>query len=252
MASIVIPPDHVLLSASFLKRIAALLSSLDIPRRSIPDWIADTLYEYGGSVAHASGAVFDRRSVDVDEAFGNEGSFRWISDFVRLKDQSYKQSPQKRILARVRLIVLCLILCGLLESWGQPERANDDSGPVNLGKYRQRAARIQVGAAHVDAMRVLVGLLYGDSADKFWLVAVSQITERCSERGTVFPTDVRDLDFNVLSPRKGSGHEVSNELLRKSFGKVKFAKRGTFTPRKGRTTSRKISKTSSVRPSRHT
>jgi len=78
MTSIVIPPDQVLLSAYFLRRIAALLASLDIPRRSIPDWIADTLYEYGGKVSHASGAHFDVHAVDVDDAFGNEGSFRWV------------------------------------------------------------------------------------------------------------------------------------------------------------------------------
>lgn len=72
MTSIVIPPDHILLSASFLRRIASLLASLDIPRRSIPDWIADTLYEYRGKVTHSSGDRFDIRSVDVDEAFGNE------------------------------------------------------------------------------------------------------------------------------------------------------------------------------------
>jgi len=249
MTSIVIPPDHILLSASFLRRIASLLASLDIPRRSIPDWIADTLYEYRGKVTHSSGDRFDIRSVDVDEAFGNEGSFRWVSDFLKLKDQSWKQSPQKRVLARIRLIVLCLILSGLLESWGEPERAPDESGPNSFGKYRQRAARTLVGVSRVDAMRVLSGILEGDASGKFWSRVTMLIASRNVRDGSVSPTNLHEMDFSVLNPKKGSGHEVSNRLLGIRIGGG--IKPATKARGRKRSSSRAVSKASPLRPPRH-
>lgn len=249
MTPIVIPPDQVLLSAYFLRRIAALLASLDIPRRSIPDWIADTLYEYGGKVSHASGAGFDVHAVDVDEAFGNEGSFRWVSDFLKLKDQSWKQSPQKRVLARIRLIVLCLILSGLLESWGEAERVSDKGGPNSFGKYRQRAPRVQVGTSRVDATRSLASILRGAASDEFWSRVMSIISIRDVTENRLSPTNQHELDFGVLNPKKGSGHEVPNRLLGiRVGGGIKPA---TKARGRKRSSSRAVSKATPLRPPRH-
>lgn len=248
MTSIVIPPDHVLLSASFLSRIASLLASLDIPRRSIPDWIADTLYEFGGKVSHASGDRFDVRSVDVDEAFGNEGSFRWVSDFLKLRDGSWKQSPQKRVLARIRLIVLCLILSGLLESWGEPERAPDESGPNSFGKYRLRAARIQVGVSRVNPLRALTGMLRGEDADKFWARVVAAVSRLDTGLGKLSPTVMYEMNFDVLNPKKGTGREVSDRLYGIRIGKIGPATKARF---RRLSASRAVSKAPPLRPTRH-
>jgi hypothetical protein len=139
--SIVIPPDDVLLDRKFQRRVAVLLASLNIPRRRIADWIADTIYGFGGKIEDSDGDRFGLYPDDVDEAFDNEGSFRWISDFVKLADRPSRQSPQRRVLARIRLIVLCLIICGLLESWGEEEKDAPESPVEMFNVYRSRRAR---------------------------------------------------------------------------------------------------------------
>ena len=42
----------------------------------------------------------------IDLAFGDDGSFRWLSDFLSFASEPPKQKPQRRVLTRLRLIDL--------------------------------------------------------------------------------------------------------------------------------------------------
>jgi hypothetical protein len=56
------------------------------------------------AVDRADGRPFELP--DIDDAFGGDGSFRWLSDFIRFAEDPPHQLPQRRIIARLRLIDL--------------------------------------------------------------------------------------------------------------------------------------------------
>lgn len=82
----------------------------DLSRRGIPDWIAHVtynfLYEDKGRILWPVGRVFEIGDETIDLAFGDDGSFRWLSDFLSFASQPPKQKPQRRVLTRLRLIDL--------------------------------------------------------------------------------------------------------------------------------------------------
>lgn len=77
-----------------------------MPRRKIPDWIADTIYGCKGKIVWSDGTPFIIGDTEIDDAFSNDGSFRWLSDFIGFADHPPVQAPQRRLLARLRLIYL--------------------------------------------------------------------------------------------------------------------------------------------------
>lgn len=107
---IVVASDRELRRRSYFARLAmatkALQAELDISRREMPDWIADTIYEHRGEIVSPDGRPFDVSDTDIDDAFNNDGSFRWLSGFVRFAEESPRQAPQSRVLDRLRLIDL--------------------------------------------------------------------------------------------------------------------------------------------------
>nr|WP_313665896.1 hypothetical protein [Brucella intermedia] len=181
-SEVIIPPDRVLLQPRFLRRIATLLAKLNIPRRSVPNWIADTIYDFEGEITDSDGSRFRLYPDDIDEAFSNEGSFRWISDFVKLKDQPWKQSPQRRVLARIRLIVLCLIICGLLESWGEAEITSAVPSSASLDGYRRRKSRTTTYAVDARAIQAMNTLLSGRGANPIWMNVHQAVIKKIRER----------------------------------------------------------------------
>jgi len=107
---IVVASDRELRRRSYFRRLAmatkALLAELALSRREMPDWIADTIYAYRGEVVWPEGRPFNVSDTDIDDAFNNDGSFRWLSGFIRFADAAPRQAPQSRILDRLRLIDL--------------------------------------------------------------------------------------------------------------------------------------------------
>lgn len=85
---------------------AALKTELEISRREIPNWIADAIYGYDGMILWPSGVVFQVGDTDIDDAFNNDGSFRWLSTFICFADVPPLQAPQRRVFDRLRLIDL--------------------------------------------------------------------------------------------------------------------------------------------------
>jgi len=91
---------------SHVQRLAMATRALELPRRAIPDWIADQVYGFEGEILWPDGAPFVVTDTAIDEAFNDDGSFRWLSDFLRFADTEPRQRPQARVLDRLRLIDL--------------------------------------------------------------------------------------------------------------------------------------------------
>lgn len=107
---IIVASDDELARRSCFQRIAmatgALQTELNLSRREIPDWIADTIYGFDGEIVWAHGGPFIVSDTAIDDAFGNDGSFRWLSGFVRFAEEPPRQAPQYRVITRLRLIEL--------------------------------------------------------------------------------------------------------------------------------------------------
>ena len=89
-------------------RTIVVASDAELRRRSYFRRMAistrDLIYLYEGPVELPGGSTFLISDSAIDDAFGDDGSFRWLSDFVRFADTPPRQAPQWRVLARLRLI----------------------------------------------------------------------------------------------------------------------------------------------------
>lgn len=72
----------------------------------MPNWIADVIFRYEGQITWGNGDRFVIADTAIDHAFNEDGSFRWISDFLNFAETPPRQRPQDRVLARLRLIDL--------------------------------------------------------------------------------------------------------------------------------------------------
>jgi hypothetical protein len=104
--TVVVASDAELLRRSHFQRLATATRALGISRREIPNWIADTIWGFRGRIAWPDGRPFEVGDEDIDLAFNDDGSFRWLSGFMYFDSTDPKQNPQRRILARLRLIDL--------------------------------------------------------------------------------------------------------------------------------------------------
>ncbi len=80
--------------------------ALELPRRDIPNWIADHVFGFDGLIVWPTGLPFVLSDAAIDDAFNDDGSFRWLSDFLRFVQSPPRQRPQERILDRLRLLDL--------------------------------------------------------------------------------------------------------------------------------------------------
>lgn len=101
---VVVASDWELRRRSHYMRLAISTVALDVSRRELINVVADTIYGFKGKIIWPNGTAFVMPY--VDDAFGNEGSFRWVSDFLRFAENPPRQMPQQRIIARLRLIDL--------------------------------------------------------------------------------------------------------------------------------------------------
>lgn len=84
--------------------------SLGISRREVPNFIVDTVFNFNGPIIYPNGKPYEISDTWIDDAFRNDGSFRWLSDFVGFAGRPPMQTPQKRVLERLRLIDLAFRL----------------------------------------------------------------------------------------------------------------------------------------------
>lgn len=103
---LIVPPARVLLTPHYYARLAIAVSNLKLPRRKIPDWIADYIYREDITFFFASGSLYEIDDEEIDYAFGGDLSFRWISDFKRSAGRIPLNSPHHTIELRLRLLAL--------------------------------------------------------------------------------------------------------------------------------------------------
>ena len=107
---IVVATDEELTRRSYFQRLAiaaaALMAEAEVSRREFPNWMADVILSYEGKVMWPHGGPFTVRDTAIDDAFNNDGSFRWLSGFINFAEAAPRQNPQYRILTRLRLIDL--------------------------------------------------------------------------------------------------------------------------------------------------
>ena len=103
--TIVMAADYQLLRKSHFRRLAIAAAAEDISRREWPNAIADAIYGFEGTIYYANGRKFEPTDTEVDDTF-DDPEFRWISDFLAFAEVEPRQKPQRRTLARLRLIDL--------------------------------------------------------------------------------------------------------------------------------------------------
>lgn len=101
---IVVASDTQLRRRSHFQRLAIATAALDVSRRKLIDDISDEIYGFRGTFVWPNGEAF--AIPDIDDAFNNDGSFRWLSDFIKFAEEEPRQHPQRRIIERLRLIDL--------------------------------------------------------------------------------------------------------------------------------------------------
>ena len=103
---ILVASDRELRNTHYCHRLAIATANLGLPRREIPNWTADVIFEYEGRILWPNLKPFTITNTAIDDAFNDDGSFRWFSSFIQFKDRFPKMRPQYRILRRLRLIDL--------------------------------------------------------------------------------------------------------------------------------------------------
>lgn len=96
--------DRQLKRKSHFQRLAIATAAMDVSRRELINVLSETIYNFEGHLLWPEGDVYE--VPDVDDAFGDDGSFRWVSDFIRFAETPPRQVPQGRIVERLRLIDL--------------------------------------------------------------------------------------------------------------------------------------------------
>lgn len=109
---VVVACDEQLKRKSHYQRLGIAYSNLPFSRRAVPDFVNDTICDFLNSdrkIRWADGRSFVYRDEAIETAFRNELNFRWISDLIRtVTNGGPKQSPQDRVLERMRLLDLAL------------------------------------------------------------------------------------------------------------------------------------------------
>lgn len=104
LRTVSVATDAELRRPSHFQRLAIATAALEVSRRKLPDMIADAIYGFEGQIIWPDGTTYDLPY--IDEAFGDEGTFRWLSDFIKFAVVPPRQVPQRRVLERLRLIDL--------------------------------------------------------------------------------------------------------------------------------------------------
>lgn len=103
--TVVMASDYQLQRIPHVSRLAIAAVAEGLSRRKWPDAIADAIYGFEGTIYYADGRRFEPTDTEVDDTF-RDPEFRWMSDFLAFAEVPPRQRPQRRTLARLRLIDL--------------------------------------------------------------------------------------------------------------------------------------------------
>lgn len=103
--SVVMATDFQLGRKPHMQRLAIAAKAEGLPRREWPNAIADAIYGFEGTIYFADGRKFEPTDTEIDDTFADP-EFRWVSDFLSFATVEPRQRPQRRVIARLRLIDL--------------------------------------------------------------------------------------------------------------------------------------------------
>lgn len=109
--TIVVPEPSEVLTISYYHELAKAVADLRHPdgrrmsRRDVPFWMADQLFS-DVSFVRKDGSAFEVTDTAIDDAFNDDGSFRWLSDLVAFAENPPRQTPQARLAPRLILLSL--------------------------------------------------------------------------------------------------------------------------------------------------
>ena len=104
VAEVFMARPAALRSRSYFRRLAIATRNLGLSRREIPNWMANTIFRFEGVIRSHDGQALNITDTAIDDAFRNDGSFRWLSDFMGFAERPLRQSPQMRVVVRLQLL----------------------------------------------------------------------------------------------------------------------------------------------------
>lgn len=122
-----IPTSEEVTEPDVIERLANVIAGLGLARRRLPDWIADQLHGHEGPIKdRETGALREFGDEEIDAAFNDDGSFRWLSDFVKFAVHKPKQRGQLRTAPRLKLLHVAVEIGNRQRTGGRmPEWRND-------------------------------------------------------------------------------------------------------------------------------
>lgn len=107
-----VPEPADVLTKSYYHKLAKAVAELHhndgryMSRRGVPDWMADQLFREDVRFVRKDGSPFKISDTSIDEAFNDDGTFRWLSYLVAFADSPPRQAPQSRLAPRLILLSL--------------------------------------------------------------------------------------------------------------------------------------------------
>lgn len=112
LREIVVPEVDEVLTKSYYHKLAKAVADLRnaddsyMSRRKVPDWMADQLFSERVSFVQKNGTPFEISDTAIDDAFNDDGTFRWLSYLVAFAESPPRQAPQARLAQRLILLSL--------------------------------------------------------------------------------------------------------------------------------------------------
>ena len=106
---------EVLLTRDYLFALAKAMTMLDLSRRSVPDWLADTIFgwvEDGGIILDGEGKEIAIHAEIIDDAHGEDGSFQWVSAQRQRVANPPRRRPRQSLLLRLQLYDAAFMIRG--------------------------------------------------------------------------------------------------------------------------------------------
>jgi hypothetical protein len=103
--------DEIFLSAEFLNQLAQHLVRRPMSRRQRAEWISNHLNSLDGEfdVFDGDGQWMDFHDEIVSEAFGNDESFKYLSDVLRYARTPARRAPSAFMLLRFQLLAIAFL-----------------------------------------------------------------------------------------------------------------------------------------------
>ena len=105
--TVVAANDNDLRDPGSVSRLAAASLALDLPRRPFLTFLAETIFWFEGRIVWPDGTVLPVTDTLIDDHFP-DGSARWVSSFWQCAKTPPRQSAQRRVCWRLRIIRVTL------------------------------------------------------------------------------------------------------------------------------------------------